>query len=202
MFRRGATSSLVPLCGSRAASISLLPSYRANEYVFRSYAQKSEAELQQEKEKLERAKQARITKGLLELTLAAPHDTIHNARSVKMVTIPARSGRMGVLAKHIPTVTPLSPGLVTVKPEEGKDEHYFISGGFATISADSECSINAPEVFPLDQLSLEAAKRGLEEYSKRAANAAESKHNKAIAEVAVSVYKEIIAAVELAGKGQ
>lgn len=50
------------------------------------------------------------------------------------VQIPAADGDMTAMANHAPTITTLRPGIVTVGHSGGSNE-YFVSGGFAEISA-------------------------------------------------------------------
>jgi len=50
------------------------------------------------------------------------------------VQIPGADGDMTAMADHAPTITTLRPGILTVGYAGGSDE-YFVSGGFAEISA-------------------------------------------------------------------
>jgi len=197
MWRRSA-SSLVPVCGSRTtSSVYLLSSQALNAPTIRSYAAKVDPE--EEKRIKAQKREALVAKGLLEVTISAPHQCFHDAKAAKMITVPARAGRMGILAKHVPVIAPLVPGLLTFRPEEGKDEHYFVSGGFATVFPDSVCTINSPEIVPIDQLNLDTARKGIEEYTKKLSSA-EGKQQKAVAEIAIAVYQAMISAAEQAGK--
>lgn len=53
------------------------------------------------------------------------------------VTIPTTDGEITVLRNHIPLVSVLRPGVITVIKEGSEDQHFSVSGGFAQIQADS-----------------------------------------------------------------
>ena len=49
-----------------------------------------------------------------------------------MVTVPGTEGYLGVMAGHAPLVTTLRAGMIDVQVG-GRDDRYFIRGGFAEI---------------------------------------------------------------------
>ena len=49
------------------------------------------------------------------------------------VTIPSYEGQMGILADHVPLITFLRPGLITIKENNGK-KIYFIEDGTVEFS--------------------------------------------------------------------
>ena len=46
----------------------------------------------------------------------------------EMVTIPGTEGEMGVMAGHMPLISTLRPGIITVS--DG-DQRFYVMGGFA-----------------------------------------------------------------------
>lgn len=52
---------------------------------------------------------------------------------VEQVDVPGSEGDFGVLAGHIPTVTIMRPGILTIY-QNGKEEKVVVLGGFAEIS--------------------------------------------------------------------
>lgn len=52
---------------------------------------------------------------------------------VEQVDVPGSEGDFGVLAGHIPTVTIIRPGILTIY-QNGKEEKVVVLGGFAEIS--------------------------------------------------------------------
>ncbi|HET7083232.1 MAG TPA: F0F1 ATP synthase subunit epsilon [Rhizomicrobium sp.] len=69
-----------------------------------------------------------------------------------MVTVPGAEGYMGVMAGHAPLVSTLRAGMVDVEID-GKDDRYFIRGGFAEISP-AKITILAEEALPMTELDL------------------------------------------------
>ncbi|CCC71751.1 hypothetical protein NCAS_0I00830 [Naumovozyma castellii] len=104
----------------------------------------------------------------LRLQFALPHETLYEGAEVKQVNLPAKSGRIGILANHIPTVEQLEPGIVEIFTNANNNEvkKFFISGGFATMQPDSTLCVTAVEAFPLDSFSQENVKNLLTEAKK------------------------------------
>ena len=69
-----------------------------------------------------------------------------------MVTVPGTEGYLGVMAGHAPLVTTLRAGMIDVL-DNGKDERYFIRGGFAEIGP-AKITILAEEALPMSELDL------------------------------------------------
>ncbi|WP_137150609.1 F0F1 ATP synthase subunit epsilon [Devosia sp. FKR38] len=55
---------------------------------------------------------------------------------VTSVTVPGTEGYFTVMNDHAPFMTTLRPGFITVNGLNGKDEIYFVKGGFADVSPD------------------------------------------------------------------
>jgi F-type H+-transporting ATPase subunit epsilon len=70
-----------------------------------------------------------------------------------MVTVPGTEGYMGVMAGHAPLVSTLRAGMIDVQTD-GKDDRYFIRGGFAEISP-AKITVLAEEAVPMTELDLE-----------------------------------------------
>lgn len=69
-----------------------------------------------------------------------------------MVTVPGAEGYMGVMAGHSPLVSTLRAGMIDVLID-GKDDRYFIRGGFAEISP-AKITVLAEEAIPMTELDL------------------------------------------------
>src|ERR1041384_2497572 len=69
-----------------------------------------------------------------------------------MVTVPGAEGYMGVMAGHAPLVSTLRAGMIDVQ-NEGKDDRYFIRGGFAEIGA-AKITVLAEEALPMTEMDL------------------------------------------------
>jgi F-type H+-transporting ATPase subunit epsilon len=69
-----------------------------------------------------------------------------------MVTIPGADGYMGVMAGHMPLVSTLRPGMIDVLAG-GKDERFFIRGGFAEVSP-TKLTVLAEEAIPMSEMDI------------------------------------------------
>jgi F-type H+-transporting ATPase subunit epsilon len=69
-----------------------------------------------------------------------------------MVTVPGTEGYMGVMAGHAPLVSTLRAGMIDVQTD-GKDDRYFIRGGFAEISP-AKITVLAEEAVPMTEMDL------------------------------------------------
>jgi len=90
---------------------------------------------------------------LIQFDIVSPERVLITSRA-EMVTIPGSDGYMGIMAGHLPLITTLKPGMINVL-KEGKDERYFIQGGFAEVSA-SKLVVLADDATPYSELSLDA----------------------------------------------
>ncbi len=110
--------------------------------------------------------------------------------------IPAHSGAMVVLSRHIPTIAQLKPGVVTVTKEDGTEaEKYFVSGGYAFVHPDNTCSVNAVEAIPLGDLDIDAARTALTRYENLSREAG-SEEDKALAAIGVNVHQAMVYALQ------
>ncbi len=69
-----------------------------------------------------------------------------------MVTVPGTEGYMGVMAGHSPLVSTLRAGMIDVS-RDGKDNRYFIKGGFAEIGP-TKITVLAEEAIPMTEMDL------------------------------------------------
>ena len=77
--------------------------------------------------------------------LVSPERLLLSAKA-DMVTVPGTEGYMGVMAGHSPLVSTLRAGMIDVQVD-GKDDRYFIRGGFAEISP-TKITVMAEEAVP------------------------------------------------------
>jgi len=83
--------------------------------------------------------------------LVSPEQLLLSAQA-DMVTVPGTEGYMGVMAGHAPLVSTLRAGMVDVLVD-GKDDRYFIKGGFAEINPE-KITVLAEEAIPMTELDL------------------------------------------------
>jgi F-type H+-transporting ATPase subunit delta len=51
--------------------------------------------------------------------------SMYKSQDVVQVNIPAESGEMGILARHVPSIEQLKPGLVEIIEESGGSKQFF-----------------------------------------------------------------------------
>lgn len=93
------------------------------------------------------------------LQIVTPQETILDTE-VEMVVLRTTEGDMGILANHIPLVAELAIGEMKIK-SEGKDEIYYVSGGFLEVSREKTLVL-ADEAISLENLDVERARRDAE----------------------------------------
>jgi F-type H+-transporting ATPase subunit epsilon len=89
--------------------------------------------------------------GKIAFDLVSPERLLLSAEA-DMVTVPGTEGYMGVIAGHAPLVSTLRAGMIDVL-RDGRDERYFIRGGFAEINA-VKITVLADEAIPMTELDL------------------------------------------------
>ncbi|KTB11480.1 ATP synthase subunit delta, mitochondrial [Nakaseomyces glabratus] len=129
----------------------------------------------------------------LKLRFALPHETLFNGEEVVQVNLPAKSGSIGILANHVPTVEQLTPGVVeVVKANETKK--YFVSGGFAAVQPDSTLCVTAVEAFPLDSFSQDSVRSLLAEAEKNSKS--QDEKTAGVASIQLEVLEKLQAALK------
>ncbi len=103
---------------------------------------------------------------------------------VTSVTVPGSEGYFTVMDDHAPFMTTLRPGFITVSAGNGRDEIFFVRGGFADVSPEG-LTILAEEASPyaeFDHADLAAQIKAAEEELARA----QSPEDKSYAQALVS----------------
>jgi F-type H+-transporting ATPase subunit epsilon len=82
------------------------------------------------------------------------------SREADFVIAPGVEGDLGVLPRHIPLLTPLRAGEVTVR-NEGNDEYLFVAGGFLEVLPDKVVILAdaAERAEDIDEARAEEARR-------------------------------------------
>ena len=74
------------------------------------------------------------------------------SQQAEMITIPGREGDMGVMAGHMPLISTLRPGTITVAGGPGgAEQKFFVAGGFAEVTAE-KLTVLAEEAVALSEL--------------------------------------------------
>ena len=82
----------------------------------------------------------------LKIEIVSPERLVLS-ETVSAVTVPGTEGYFTVMADHAPFMTTLRPGFITVNKATGRDEIFFVKGGFADVSPEG-LTILAEESVP------------------------------------------------------
>ena len=93
---------------------------------------------------------------LLTLDILTPTGPIAEASSVQVesVSVPAVQGEIGLLAEHIPILTPISPGIVSYSKSGVKTE-LAIGGGMLDVSSNGVVTILAERIHRANEVDRE-----------------------------------------------
>lgn len=98
----------------------------------------------------------------LKLEIVTP-DALTYSEEVEMVTLPGSEGEMGIYPQHVPLLTQIVPGEVTVR-KAGRDYFLAVGEGFVEITGDrvaimTDMAIRAENI---DEAKAEEARRRAE----------------------------------------
>jgi len=132
--------------------------------------------------------------GSLSLTFGTPSQVFFNEVGVTQVDVPSMTGNFGILPNHVPILSVLKPGIVTVYTGNST-EKYFVSSGSITVNKDSSAQILAEEAAPLSDLDVHAAKQGLEA-SQTLLSTSSTEEERAKAIIAIEFHEALIKSLE------
>ncbi|XP_034666110.1 ATP synthase subunit delta, mitochondrial [Drosophila subobscura] len=142
-----------------------------------------------------RLAQSRAYSDEMKLTFAAANKTFYDATVVRQIDVPSFSGAFGILAKHVPTLAVLKPGVVQVVENDGKTTKYFVSSGSVTVNEDSSVQVLAEEAHNIADIDISEARQLLSKYQSQLSSAGDDKA-KAEAAIAVEVAEALVKAAE------
>ncbi|HWA90854.1 MAG TPA: F0F1 ATP synthase subunit epsilon [Rhizomicrobium sp.] len=114
------------------------------------------------------------------------------SQAAEMVTIPGAEGEMGVMAGHMALISTLKPGVIDVKIEHGNHNRFFVSGGFAEVTAE-KLTVLAEEAVPLEHLDEPTLKQRIIDAEEDIATAKSDAEMQRATE-ALSQYRRLLAA--------
>ena len=89
--------------------------------------------------------------------IATPERVVYK-NTVDSLTLPTREGEITVLPQHIPLVSMLAPGAITVR--KGNEEQYMaVSGGFIEVMPNNRVVVLADTAERAEELTLEAVEK-------------------------------------------
>jgi F-type H+-transporting ATPase subunit epsilon len=98
----------------------------------------------------------------LKLEIVTPEAKTYS-EEVEMVTLPGVEGEMGIYPMHVPLLTQIVPGEITVR-KDGHDHHLAVGEGFVEVTGErvavlTDMAIKADDI---DEAKAEEAKRRAE----------------------------------------
>uniref|UniRef100_F1L371 F-ATPase delta subunit n=1 Tax=Ascaris suum TaxID=6253 RepID=F1L371_ASCSU len=130
----------------------------------------------------------------LKLIFAAPDRAFFTDTVIKQVDVPTVAGVVGVLAKHVPTLGVLKPGVVQITDLDGNQTKMFVSSGTFSMNIDGTCQVLAEEAVPVEDIDESLARQELEAAQRRIQEGG-SEVDKAEAAITIEVCEALIKAV-------
>ena len=96
----------------------------------------------------------------IQFKLVTPERTVLE-EAVDAVTLPAKDGEITVLPEHIPLVSILTAGVITLRTADA-ERHLASSGGFVEVLPESRVTVFADTAERAEELTLEAVERARE----------------------------------------
>ena len=90
----------------------------------------------------------------IQFKLVTPEGTVLE-ETVDSITLPAKDGEITVLPEHIPLVSLLVTGVITLRTADG-ERHLASSGGFVEVLPESRVTVFADTAERAEELTLEA----------------------------------------------
>lgn len=130
----------------------------------------------------------------LQLELVSPAKLLMSD-AVGMVVVPGVEGYFGVLPEHMPLLSTLRPGVVSIHDgvNDAPSKRFFVGGGFAEVNPQG-CTLLVDDAIPVDELTADliATRRAAAEQSMQDAQTDE---DRSAAERALQVVEEMAQAV-------
>jgi len=133
----------------------------------------------------------------LQLDLVSPAMLLLS-ESVGMVVVPGVEGYFGVLPNHMPLVSTLRPGVVTVHDgiTDAARKSFFVDGGFAEVNPES-CTLLVDEAIPVEELTVDSIAERLTAAEEKRDSAA-TDEDRSAAEAALAVVAAMAEAMSAA----
>jgi len=95
----------------------------------------------------------------LKLEIVTPEGKIYSEQ-VDMVTLPGAEGEMGVFPEHVPVMTQVVPGEITVR-KDGREHQMAVGNGFVEITGDHVAVMTDMAIWAedIDEIEAEEARR-------------------------------------------
>ena len=99
------------------------------------------------------------------LTIVTPEKIFYENEVVSLIA-PGSEGYLGVLTDHVPLITALVPGKLTIKDQKDQERIFAIGGGFLEVFK-NHVTVLAHSIEFIDDIDYERAKRALQRARQR-----------------------------------
>jgi F-type H+-transporting ATPase subunit epsilon len=124
----------------------------------------------------------------LQLDIVSPERSVYSA-AASLVEVPGSEGDFGVMPGHMPLISTLRPGVVTIHAEAGF-MRFFVESGYAEVTNEA-CTILSAHVRDLNALTKAEAEEELAQ-AKRVRDHAEDTHAREKAEKQVEIAQRLV----------
>jgi len=100
---------------------------------------------------------------MVEFELVSPEEVLVT-QLVDMVVVPGGDGDYGVLAGHVPMITTVRPGAISIFEENRVTDRIFVTGGFAEVTAD-RITILDEKAIKVDKLERAAVEQDVKNFT-------------------------------------
>jgi F-type H+-transporting ATPase subunit epsilon len=100
---------------------------------------------------------------MVEFELVSPEEVLVT-QLVDMVVVPGGDGDYGVLAGHVPMITTVRPGAISIFEENRVTDRIFVTGGFAEVTAD-RITILVEKAIKVDKLERAAVEQDVKNFT-------------------------------------
>jgi len=126
---------------------------------------------------------------LLHFELTTPERPLVK-KSIKELVLPTQEGEIAVLPGHVPLVAILSPGMVTLRSEDGEEEYLAVDSGFIEVLPGNRIVVLADGAERADELDMEKVEEARQAAAKALENARDVDAT-AIASMTASLNREM-----------
>ncbi len=100
---------------------------------------------------------------MVEFELVTPEEVLVT-QLVDMVVVPGGDGDYGVLAGHVPMITTVRPGAITIYEDSRVTDRIFVTGGFAEVTGE-RITVLIEKAVKVDRLDRATAEQDIKNFT-------------------------------------
>ena len=123
------------------------------------------------------------------IEIVNPEKSFLSKEDVTEVVVPAFEGEMGILKDHIPLISFLKPGIITIQSKSG-DDKFYVEDGIVEFK-DNNLSILTSSVFDIKNMDKERIEKIIKEAELESSNTEITDQNKYLVDQKIDVLKSL-----------